>query len=170
MPKIFVRLVKALNSESNPAQLALGVVAGMFVGLTPLWSLSNLIIALLVFLFRINLSAFFLFWGVFSGIAYLVDPLMDWFGEALLTAGVLEGMWTAMYNSDFWRLARFNNTLTLGGFMTALVLAAPVFFTTRVLVLRYRAHVLTWVRKTRIMQAIMASRFYQLYTRWSSGS
>lgn len=169
MLKVFARLLKALNSESNPAQLALGVTGGLIVGLTPLWSLHNLVVVFLVFLFRVNLSAFFLFWALFSGVAYGLDPVMDRVGAWLLGAGPLRGLWTWMYNSDFWRLTRFNNTLTLGSLVTALVLAVPVFLASRYLVVKYRDHVLAWVQRSRLMQIIKASRLYRLYASLSSG-
>lgn len=170
MLNVFAKLLKALNSESNPAQLAFGVTAGLIVGLTPLWSLHNLLVVFLVFILRVNLSAFFLSWALFSGIAYLFDPLMDRVGASLLAADALKGLWTAMYNSDGWRLTRFNNTLTLGSLVCALVLALPVFFLARFLVVKYRDHVLAWVRKSRAMQILRASRLYHLYTSLSSGS
>jgi len=169
MLKILVRLLKALNSEANPAQLAWGITAGMIVGLTPLWSLHNILVVLLVFIFRVNLSAFFLFWLLFSGVAYLFDPLMDRLGASLLAAGPLRGLWTWMYNSDLWRLAHFNNTLTLGSLVSAVVLAAPVFFISRYLVVQYRGHVLAWVQKSRVMQIVKASNIYRLYSSLSLG-
>lgn len=167
MLRIFAKLLSAINSASSPAQLALGVVAGMFVGLTPLWTLSNLFITVLVFVLRINLSAFFLFWGLFSGVAYLIGPAMDWLGDALLRAGFLNGLWTAMYQSTFWRLTHYNNTLVLGALVISLILTVPVYLTCRSLIVQYRSHVLAWVRKTRLAQAIMATRFYAFYSHWS---
>ncbi len=166
---MLAKLLKALNSEASPAQVSFGFVAGMIVGLTPAWSLHNALLVLLVFAFRVNLSAFFLSGLVFSGIAYLVDPLMDRLGEAMLSASGLNALWTTMYNSDIWRLAHFNNTLTLGSLASALVLAVPFFFLSKFLVVKYRAHVLAWVRKTKIMRLLKASRFYRLYAAFSSG-
>jgi uncharacterized protein (TIGR03546 family) len=95
---------------------------------------------------------------------------MDHAGEALLTLPSLKGMWTSMYNSDFWRLAHFNNTLTLGSLVVSLALAVPLFFVSKVLIVQYRAHILAWVQKSRIMQLLKASKFYRLYNSLSFGS
>ena len=163
MLQLHAKLLKALTSEASPAQISLALVAGMIVGLTPLWNLHNLLILFLVFLFRVNLSAFFLSWILFSGIAYALDPLMGALGEALLTADSLRPLWTAMYNSTFWQVTHFNNTLLMGSLLLSLALAIPLYFASRYLVIKYRAHLLAWVRKSRLAEVVYASRFYRLY-------
>ena len=169
MLDLLAKLLKALNAEGSPTQISLGFATGLMVGLTPLWSLHNLVLVFFVFLFRINLSAFFLAFAVFSGIAYLADPFMDQVGETLLTSPGLNEFWTVLYNNDVWRLAHFNNTLTLGSFVSALVIAIPMVFVGNFLVKRYRAHVLAWIRKTKVMQVIKASRLYRLYSAYEGG-
>jgi uncharacterized protein (TIGR03546 family) len=164
MLRTLAKFLKALNAEGSPAQISLGFMLGMIVGLTPLWSLSNLLILLLVLIFRINLTAFLLAFGFFSGIAYLFDPEMHHLGEALLTAAPLQSLWTELYNNDFWRLTHFNNTLTLGSLTTGVVLALPLYFLSNFVIRRYREHLLAWVRKTKVVQFIKASRFYRIYS------
>ena len=66
MLDMLAKLLKALNAEGSPTQISLGFAAGLIVGLTPLWSLHNVLLVFLVFLLRINLSAFFLSFAVFS--------------------------------------------------------------------------------------------------------
>ncbi len=169
MLDMLAKLLKALNAEGSPTQISLGFAAGMIVGLTPLLNLHNLLLVFLVFLLRINLSAFFLSFAVFSGIAYLVDPVMDSIGEALLRSSALNGLWVNLYNQDIWRLAHFNNTLTLGSLVSAVVLAIPLVFTSNFIVKNYRAHVLAWVRKTKFLQLLKASRFYRIYDSLAGG-
>jgi uncharacterized protein (TIGR03546 family) len=169
MLDMLAKLLRALNAEGSPTQISLGFAAGMIVGLTPLWSLHNLLLLFIVFILRINLSAFFLSFAVFSGIAYLADPLMSRIGETLLTSPALHGLWTGMYQQDIWRLAHFNNTLTLGSLVGSLVLAIPLVFVGNFIVKNYRSHVLAWVRKTKLMQMIKASRFYRIYNALAGG-
>lgn len=163
MLKILAKLIKALNAEGSPSQISFGFMFGMIIGLTPLWSLSNLPMLLLVLIFRINLTAFLVAFGFFSGVAYLFDPLMHRLGEAMLTAPQLQALWTDLYNNDFWRLTHFNNTLTLGSLTLGLVLAIPLFFISNILIRNYREHVLAWVQKTRLVKLIKANRFYRIY-------
>lgn len=163
MLKQLLKLLKALNAETAPWQISLAFVLAMVMGFTPLLSLHNLLILLLALVLRINLSAFILALGLFSGIAYLLDPLFMRAGESLLLNPELKGFWTVLYNSDFWRLAHFNHTLTLGSAVVSAALALPLFFLFRWLIVNYRSHLLAWVRKSRMVQIIKASKLFKLY-------
>jgi len=163
MLRQLAKLLKALNAETSPWQISLAFVLGMIMGFTPLASFHNLLVLLLAFVLRINFSAFILGFASFTGIAYLLDPLFIRLGEALLLNPALQGMWTVLYESDLWRLTHFNNTLTLGSLIVSLLLALPLFFLSRWLILEYREHVLSWVQKTRLMQVLKTSHFYRLY-------
>ncbi|MBA1147624.1 TIGR03546 family protein [Ectothiorhodospiraceae bacterium WFHF3C12] len=162
--RTLARILKALNSEASPAQLAGAACLGMVMGLTPLWSLHNLLVLLLALVLRVNLSAFLLVFVLTTGIAYLADPLFDALGWALLTAGALEPMWTALYNTTLGRLSDFNNTVVLGSLVVALVLCPLVYAVLVRAVKRYRDHVQSWVKRTHLYQAIRGSRFFEVYS------
>jgi len=125
--------------------------------------LHNLVIIFFLLFLRVNISIFLLGLAVFSGVAYFLDPLFHYLGLAVLTADSLQGLWTALYNSTLWRLARFNNSILMGSFVFSLLLFFPLFFLANWLIRQYRVQFLAWVRKTRIMQALTASRFYSIY-------
>jgi uncharacterized protein (TIGR03546 family) len=163
MLRLTARLLKVLNSETNPGQISLGLCFAMVVGLTPLLSLHNLFVLLLILILRVNLSAFILGLGVFSGMAYLLDPVFHWNGMHILTAPSLEGVWTSLYNYPLGKLARFNNTVVMGSMVFSLALFVPLYFLSNSLIFRYREHALAWVEKTRLMQFFKASKVYQLY-------
>ena len=167
MINIIARILKILNSESDPGQISLALCLSMIVGLTPLYSLHNLLAVFLVLILRVNLSAFLLGWLFFSAIAYLLDPLFHRIGLNLLTAGVLESLWTTLYNLTLLRLARFNNTIVMGSLLFSLVAFVPLYIFSNFLIIKYRDHVLAWIRNTRMMTAIKASKFYSAYERLS---
>lgn len=159
----FAKLLKALNSDSNPAQISLAFILGMILGFTPLWSAHNLLVLLLVCLLRINLSGLILSFGVFSALAYLLDPVFILMGESLLTSVDLKAMWTELYQSDLWRLIRFNHTLTLGSLVTSIILSVPLFFLFKYLIIKYRSHLMVWIEKSRLAKWLKASKFYEIY-------
>jgi uncharacterized protein (TIGR03546 family) len=172
MIKMFAKLVKVLNSEAEPGQISLAFSFSLISGFLPFFSPLNLVVLLIVFLLRVNLSAYFLGTAFFSGVAYLLDPLFHVIGLGLLTAGPLEGLWTTMYNSTLWRIQKFNNTIVMGSFVLALLLFVPLLLLMNALILRYRDTVLSWVRKTKVMQMIKASNFYGWYEKasgWAGG-
>lgn len=59
MLNLLAQLLKALNSESAPGQIGLAVAFALWVAITPMWTLNNLLIFTLVLVLRVNLSAFF---------------------------------------------------------------------------------------------------------------
>ncbi len=163
MLKIIARFLRVLNSETEPGQISLALCFAMISGLTTLLSPHNLLLLIPVLLLRVNLSAFILGLAVFSGIAYLIDPIFHHLGLALLTAGALEGLWTSLYNSTLWRIERFNNSIVMGSIFFSLVAFIPLYLIANLAIRRYREHVLAWVRKSRVMQLFMASKFYRVY-------
>jgi uncharacterized protein (TIGR03546 family) len=168
MIRLLAKLLRVLNSETHPGQISLGLCFAMIAGLTPLLNVHNLFVLLLVCVLRVNLSAFLLGLVVFTGVAYLLDPLFHQLGLALLTAPGLTDLWTALYQSVGWRIAHFNNSIVMGSLVFSLAVFVPVFLLSNLLILRYRQHVLAWVQKTRLMQIVKASRLYQTYQTLSS--
>jgi len=167
MLKMIAKVLKVLNSDADPTQISLALGFALVSGLLPFFSPLSLLVLFVVFLLRVNLSAYFLGTLLFSGAAYLLDPLFHRIGLAVLTAAPLEGLWTALYNSTLWRIQRFNNSVVMGGLVFAVLCFAPLVLLSNALVRRYREHVLAWVRKTKLMQAITASKFYDIYSRVS---
>jgi uncharacterized protein (TIGR03546 family) len=165
---ILARILKVLNSETAPAQIAAAVILALFMGLSPLGAPHNLLLLLLVLVLRVNLSLFLVSFALFSGVAWLLDPWAHALGKSVLQAGALEGLWTTLYNSGFWRFLAFNNTLVLGQLLIALVLAVPLFFLAVWIVRNYRERMLERVRRSRLMLALKGnkwgSRFYSIYT------
>lgn len=168
MLTMLAKLLKTLNSEASPSQISLAFVLGMILGFTPLWSVHNIIIVFLALVLRINLTGFILAWGVFSGFAYLLDPLFIALGESLLTNPDLNATWSSLYVSDAWRVTRFNNTLVLGSLVASLVMVIPLFLVFNLLIKQYRERVFAWVQKSRVMQVLKANKFYRIYNslRW----
>jgi uncharacterized protein (TIGR03546 family) len=166
-------LLKVLNSETEPGQISLALCLSMIIGFTPVLSPHNLLVLLLALVLRVNLSAFGLGWAFFSGVAYLLDPLFDSLGKAVLTAPGLTGLWTALYNTAWFRLDRLNNTITMGSLLFSLVAFIPGLIFFNLLIRRYREHILAWVRKTRVMQVLKATKLYEIYhsvSGWRGGA
>ncbi|MDT8335117.1 MAG: TIGR03546 family protein [Desulfurivibrionaceae bacterium] len=163
MLKSIARLLKVLNSETDPGQISLGFCFALIIGLTPLMSLHNILVIFLVCILRTNLSAFLLGFLIFTGIAYLLDPLFNRLGLVLLTADPLEPLWTSMYNLALFRLESFNNSIVMGSLVFSLALFIPLYFLFNLLIVKYRDYLLGWIEKSRLMKFFMASRFYRIY-------
>jgi uncharacterized protein (TIGR03546 family) len=167
MITLIAKLLKVLNSEAEPLQISAALGLAMITGFLPLFSPLNLVIFLLVLVLRVNISAYLLGTAFFSGVAWFLDPLFHRVGLAVLTAAPLEGLWTGFYNTTVGRLQRFNNSVVMGSFLVSALLFIPLVLVMNRAIRRYRDHVLVWVKKTRVMQMIMASRLYTIYEKIS---
>lgn len=165
--RMIAKLLRVLNSETDPTQISLAFAFAMVAGLTPVLSLHNILVLLAVLVLRVNLSAFILAFFFFSGLAYLLDPLFNALGLWVLTAGALRGLWTALYNVTLFRLARFYNTVVMGSLLFSLAAFVPLVLVSNFLILKYRARILAIVRATRVMQAFRATKLYRLYSVYS---
>lgn len=163
MLSILAKLLKALNSEASPSQISLAVCFALIMALTPLLSWHNAIVLLLALVIKVNLSAFIVSLGLFSLLAWFVDPYSASLGEQILTAPGLQETWTSLYQIDFLRITKFNHTLVMGGLVVSLIAFLPVFFLCRFLVVQYRAKLLVWVEKLWIAKLIKGSKFYRIY-------
>jgi len=85
------KVLNVLNSEADPSQISLAVALALVAGLTPLMSLHNLVVLLLVLVLRVNLSAFLLGLAIFSGLAGVsFRPALSW-SRALPALGQASG-------------------------------------------------------------------------------
>ncbi len=163
MLRAVAKLLRVLNSDADPGQISLGICFAMVAGLTPFLSLHNLIVLLLVLTLRVNLSAFLLGLALFSGIAYILDPVFHTIGLTLLTSSLFKGVWTLLYNSTIWRLEGFNNTIVAGSLAFSIILFIPLLLILNLVIRRYREHLLKWVEKTRVMKFFKATKLYRTY-------
>lgn len=161
--KLIQSLFGALHSEGTPGQLAAGIVLGSFIGLTPLFNIHNAIVFAALVLLNVSFAGGMLGWALFVPIGFLLDPLFDWIGHALLFAEPLRGFWTSLYNTPIVPLTNFNNTVVLGSVVFALLAAVPLFFVLRLGVVRYRATIGERVRQSKWYRAVMASKVYNMY-------
>ena len=170
MIKMIAKFLKVLNSETEPGQISLALSLAMILGLTPLMSLHNLVVILLMLVVRVNLSACILGWLFFSGFAYILDPLFNLIGLAVLTSKGLEGLWASLYAITIFRLAKFNNSIVIGSFFFSLVFFIPLYLISNQGIRKYRVYVLEWVKKTRLMKAFKANKLYQAVSGWGGAS
>ena len=163
MIAMLANLLKALNSDSAPGQVALAFALALITGLTPLFSLHNLLIIFIACIVRINFGAFLLATAFFSGLAYLLDPAAIALGESLLTNSDYQELWTGLYQNELLRISGFNNTLVMGSLVIALIAFIPVLLLSRWLILVYRVRLMAWVDKLKITKLLKASKFYKAY-------
>ncbi len=162
--EIIAKIFKILRSEDTPAQIAVGFSLGMILGLSPLLTLHNILIILMVIIFRVNLGSVLFSFALFSGLAYLLDPLFHSLGYYLLVdLSALHGLWTFLYQFPIVALSRYNNTVVMGSLVVSLILFLPVLFLMKYFVINYRNHLDPKFQRLKIVKLFKATKFYSVY-------
>jgi uncharacterized protein (TIGR03546 family) len=162
--KLLQSLFKTLHSEGTPGQVAAGIVLGAGIGLTPLLSAHNLLLFAAIVLLNVSFGGGMLGIALFTPLGFLLDPVFDRIGLALLQTPGLKGMWTAWYNTPIVPYTNFNNSVTLGSLVTWLVVTVPLYFVARWTITRYRATYGDRVMNSKFMKGLQASKLYNVYS------
>lgn len=161
--KLLRDILKIFRDGENPKQIALGFALGSIIGLSPSLNLQGIIVWILILILNVNLGAAVLGFTIFGLFAFLLDPLFHQFGYFLLTKlTFLDGGYTFLYNAPVAPLSRFNNTVVMGSFVSALILFTPVYLGMKLFVVKYRQHIGAKVHKWKIYQTLNKS----LLVRW----
>jgi len=170
MLTLLAKLLHALNSDSSIRQIALAIALGFIVGLSPILTLHNIVIIFFVLLIRVHLGSFILAVGFFSGVSYLLSPVIVQVGESILTRPELRELFTSLYQFSLFKLAHWHHTYILGALILGTLLCAPIYFISKIIIEKYRVHIMSFFEKFRIVQALKASKFYRLYTSFAGES
>jgi uncharacterized protein (TIGR03546 family) len=162
--KLIQSLVRALNSEGTPGQVAAGMALGAVVGLTPIANLHNVLVLSLVLVLNVSVPGAVLGWVCCIPLGFALDPVFDAIGRTmLLDVPPLNGLWGTIYNTPVLALTNLNNSIVLGSLVGWMALAFPIFFLTRWAVGRYRATIYARYRDAKLFKAIRASKLYNMY-------
>lgn len=163
------KLIKILNKDATPAQIAGGFAFGAMVGLIPKFNLLALLICIAILLIRVNIAIAVLATGLFAIVGAITDPFVEQLGYLLLTdLSALRGVWTFLYNLPVVPWTGFNNSLVLGNFVLGLALFVPLFVGMKAFVGVYRSRLRDRLAQWKVFQLLKASKLYQLYQRFGS--
>jgi uncharacterized protein (TIGR03546 family) len=164
--KLITNFIKILREGQTPAQVAGGFALGSILGLSPMVTLQGVLVWLVILVLDVNLSAATFSLGVFALFAYIFDPVFHRIGYFLLVdSDLLRVFWTALYNAPIAPLTRFNNTVVLGSFTSALILFLPMYIGMKKFVIAYRATLGVRMHKMKIYQIIDRTSLVQWYKR-----
>jgi uncharacterized protein (TIGR03546 family) len=64
-------------------------------------------------------------------------------------------------------LTRFYNSIVMGAGIISIVLAVPVYFLSKKLILKYRATVVARYQNTKFWKALKATKVYGMYSKYT---
>lgn len=165
--KQIFNLIRLLHSETGQNQIASGLAFGVFLGFAPFLSLQTFLVLFIVFIFRVQLGSVFLSAFFFKFIAFILDPVTDLLGKWALENQSLRGLWSAMYNTPFIPMTRFNNSIIMGSFLVSLFLCPILFFIFKKIIISYRTNIVHKFESTKLWKAFKATKFYEWYLKYN---
>ncbi|MEM9101893.1 MAG: TIGR03546 family protein [Pseudomonadota bacterium] len=163
MLTLLAQVLKILNDDNNPYQIALAIWFGLLVAFLDMMNPLMWFVLLIVCLVRVNLSAFLLAWGGFELLAMAMVPVLDDLGYSLLTHPSLVDFWKSLHQIAGVPMMQLGYTVITGGIVFAIVALLPFIFLIPWLIKRYRTQLMPWVEKTRLVAVLKSSKIYQIY-------
>jgi len=123
------KIVKLLESNVSPAEIAAGVCLGMFLGFIPLNGPMAVFLVIFFLVVKLNRLSTVLTLPVFKlfyvlGVSRLTDALG---GYLLIGAEYLTYFWRLVTNLPIIAYLDLNNTLVAGGMCLSIILCLPVY-------------------------------------------
>ncbi len=163
MITLLAKLLKVLNSETSPWAIGWAVALGLMAGLLPFGFLT-LVIIVVVCLFTVNLSIFFVLWGLTGGLMVFLGENLEAFTWQHARA---EWLLELLASVEALQVLHLHHSLVLGAFVLGLFLLVPVLWISAFLVKQYRLRLMARVDRWRVVQLVKASKLYQLYQTFS---
>lgn len=154
MLKRFLKIFKALNSNSHPGEIAHAISIALLMGFLPKDNVTWYIFTFFFLFIRINKGVFALFTLLFSILSQFLDTLFDSIGYQILTFTPLEPFFAKLLEIPFVSFTKFNNTIVMGALILGLILYIPFYFLTRGFLKLWRNKLTPFIRKTKLIQYI----------------
>ena len=122
-----IKLLKLLNSNSKPSQIANSFCIGLVLGIMPKGNLLWILVFVFFLFVRINKACYGIMILVGMLLAPSFDPLFDTVGYAVLTYAPLENIYASLLNIPFVGFTKFNNTIVSGSLVCGLIAYIPFF-------------------------------------------
>lgn len=161
-----LKFMELLHKETGESQLAAGFALGLFMGFTPMGNLIWAGYIVILIMFRINIGAAFLSYGVLKLVSFALDPVFESVGYSVLSMPSLRGLFVRAFQAPIVPFTRFNNTIVMGSVVVSLLLAVPFYFGMKYLIRRYRLVVVQRIQGTWMWKAFKTTKLFQLYEQY----
>ena len=150
----FAKIFVAINSNKKTSQVALAISFAFLLALVPKANLFWISLFTLTFFLKINQAVEMVFLAVFSLSLGFLDKFLDRIGFAILTVLSLGDFFTKLFNSPFFYMTKYYNSIVMGGLVVGLAMFVPIYFIAKYLVDVYRDKVREKIANNKIVKAV----------------
>ncbi len=150
----FAKVFVAINSNKKTSQVALAISFAFLLALVPKTNLFWISLFTLTFFLKLNQAVEMVFLAVFSLFLDFLDAFLDKIGFAILTVSSLGDFFTKLFNSPFFYMTKYYNSIVMGGLVVGLVMFLPIYFVSKYLVDVYRDRVREKIANNKFVKAV----------------
>ncbi len=147
-------LLKSLNANTNPGEIAHGVACGLLLGFLPKDNLLWPLVFIFLFFIRINKPAYLILLAVGSALTASLDPTFDVLGLSFLTWDKVRSAYVFLLDIPFVAFTKINNSVLIGSLLGGLIAYIPMYAIARVLVYVWRKWGVILLRKSKLIKVI----------------
>ena len=155
--KWIVKILKAINSNKMPTEVAAGIAMGFLLALMPVKNLFWISIFIITFFLKINISMQIVTVAILKTFIFILDPVINKIGLFLLNIKFLEPVFNFLYNMPLMPFTNYNNSIVMGSFIFGIILWYPVYKLSFKGVIKYRTSV-----RDKIIQSKLYKSFIKL--------
>ena len=161
---VLLKIVKVLNGDAHPAQVAGGALLGCMLGFTPLLGAHTAALLAALLVFRVNIGTGLLFWGLTKPVALLVLPGLGVpLGQTLLAPeSNARAFFAWAQTTPFLGLVEWEKHVVSGGLALGLAAGVLLFVPIVAGIKGYRSLVRERLRQAKAVKVMSSSLLYRL--------
>ena len=149
-----VKFIRAMSSNTAPAEIAHAFAWGVFFGLLPKNNAVWYILFVLIFFLRIQRGVLSLTTLIVGLFAYLADPLLDQIGCWILTQPYMQAPMIKLMNIPFVAFTKINNSIVMGSLGFGLISYLPLFLISLLFTFLWRRYLGAKLKNLKIVKLI----------------
>lgn len=161
-----LKLLKALNANKRPAELAVGMAFGFWLMLVPTPTLVWFLIFTLFFMVKVNAAAGFVVMILTQPLHGILDPILDNLGFILLTDPAYQAFQVFAATVPLAALWGLEQTLVTGGLVVGALAFIPVSLMFWALVILYRRFLQPLIFRNKVVKWVLNLPIVQRLTSW----
>ena len=161
-----LKLLKALNANKRPAELAVGMAFGFWLMLVPTPTLVWFLIFTLFFIVKVNAAAGFVVMILAQPLHGILDPILDNLGFILLTDPAYQTFQVFAATVPLAALWGLEQTLVTGGLVVGALTFIPISLVFWAVVILYRRFLQPLIFKNKFVKWVLNLPIVQRLTSW----
>jgi len=162
---IIKKLVKFLNSKESVENISYSLTLALIYSITPFNYIVHPLILVILIGFNGNLFIFFIMTPILSMITPMIMNEIHAIGNMILSNGTLTPLFQRMSEIPILSYTNWNNTVSMGAYISSIILAYPIYKFYNFSLKKYRHIVIEKMKKSKLIHLIKIPTWLTIFKR-----